>query len=213
MKSIGKIAICTLLLWVMVSCGKATHITGSWKKPGVTISPFRSVFVSALTTNIPAKSAVENGIQQMLEPRIKVYKSIDAFPPNFESTNIKDASAMLTRIRTTAADVIMTIGLVDKETEERYVPGSAAYNPMMFNYYGMYSLYWGYRAPMFYNPGYYVKDKIYYLETNIYDSKSENLIWSAQSKTYNPTDINKFLKGYLKSLEKQMEADGLIAKR
>jgi len=52
----------------------------------------------------------------------------------------------------------------------------------------------------------------YYLETNLYDAKTEELIWSAQSQTYNPSNINSFLKGYLKSIKRKMIDDGLIAK-
>ena len=151
----------------------------------------------------------------MLEPRLKVYKSIDAFPPNFETANTKNPKAILDRIKQTSdADVIMTVALVDKETEERYVPGSFAYDPLLrFGYYGRYSLYWGYRAPLYFDPGYYVTYKTYYLETNLYDAKTEELIWSAQSATYNPSNMNDFLKGYLKSIEKKLISDGVIGKQ
>ncbi len=214
MKRIVQLSLIGLTLLTIASCGTSTRITGSWKKPQANTA-FKSVFVSALTTNVPAKSAIENGLQNMLEPRLKVYKSMDAFPPDFESTNTKNPKAMLDKIRTTTnADVIMTVALVNKETEERYVPGTMAYDPLLrFGYYGRYSLYWGYRAPLYYDPGYYVTDKIYYLETNLYDAKTEDLIWSAQSATYNPASINSFLRGYLKSIEKKMKDDGVLSKQ
>jgi len=214
MKNRIQLFLMVTVFFTIASCGTATDITGSWKKPGATANQFKSVFVSAFTTDIPAKSAIENGLENMLEPRLEVYKSIEAFPPDFESANRTDQAALLNKIRSTNADAIMTVALVDKDKEQRYVPGSAGYNPMLrYGYYGMWSTYWGYWHPLYYSPGYYVTDKIYYLETNLYNAKTEELIWSAQSETYNPSDINSFLKGYLKSLEKQMVEDGLIAKQ
>jgi hypothetical protein len=200
-------------IFAIASCSTTTNVTGSWKKPGATANQFKSIFVSALTTDIPTKSSIENGLQNMLEPRLKVYKSIDAFPPDFENTNRSNQAALLDKIRSTNADAIMTVALVDKDKEQRYIPGTTGYNPMLrYGYYGRWSSYWGYWSPLYYTPGYYVTDKTYYLETNIYNAKTEELIWSAQSATYNPSDINSFLKGYLTSIKRKMTEDGLISK-
>lgn len=214
MKSVTQLLLPVVAFFAIASCGTTTNVTGSWTKPGATANQFRSVFVSALTTDIPAKSAIENSLQRRLEPQLKVYKSIDVFPPDFASTNRGNQAILLDKIHSTNADAIMTISLVDRDKEQRYVRGSAVYNPMLrYGYYGRWSTYWGYWSPLYYTPGYYVTDKTYYLETNLYDAKTEDLIWSAQSETYNPSNINSFLKGYLKSIEKQMVTDGLIAKR
>jgi hypothetical protein len=51
---------------------------------------------------------------------------------------------------------------------------------------------------------------VYYLETNLYDAKTEELIWAAQSETYDPSNINSFIKGYVKSTLERMQKDGLI---
>jgi hypothetical protein len=59
-------------------------------------------------------------------------------------------------------------------------------------------------------PRYYDNRKIYYLETHLYDAHAEELIWAAQSETYDPLNINDFLKGYIKSIYKQKVKDGLI---
>jgi hypothetical protein len=61
-----------------------------------------------------------------------------------------------------------------------------------------------------YAPGYYAQDKVYYLETNLYDAQTEQLIWAAQSKTYDPGSIDSFLKGYVQTIYNQMVKDGLI---
>ena len=63
---------------------------------------------------------------------------------------------------------------------------------------------------MVYSPGYYDQTKIYYIETNLYNAKTEELIWTAQSRTYDPTSINSFLKGYVDAIYDRMVKDGLL---
>lgn len=140
MKKMIKTLFFGIVIFAIASCGTNTNITGSWKKPNATANQFKTIFVSVFTTDIPAKSAMENGLQNMLEPRLKVYKSIDVFLPNFENTNKANQPALLDKIRSTTADAIMTIALVDKDKEQRYVPGTTMYNPMMrYDYYGRWS--------------------------------------------------------------------------
>lgn len=119
MKKVTTLCLATVV-FAIFSCGTATYIPGSWKKPGASASQFKSIFVSALTTDV----------------------------------------------------------------------------------------WW----PLYYQPGYYVTDKTYYLETNLYDASTEELIWSAQSATYNPASINDFLKSYQRALAKELKDDGLLAR-
>ncbi|MGI4729401.1 MAG: DUF4136 domain-containing protein [Janthinobacterium lividum] len=203
-----------ILFTVLSSCGTATLITGSWRKPDATATNYKRIFISAITSNVPAKQGVENGLAQILQQRgLTVIKSIDAFPPNYSDQDQRNKTMVMSKIMATNPDAILTITLINKEHETHYVHGGGGgFNPGFR--YGYYNNFWSYYNnwyPYMYNPGYYVQDKVYYLETNLYDAKSEQLIWSAQSKTYNPSGIDSFLKGYVKSILKQMTKDGLIA--
>lgn len=183
----------------------------TWKKPGVAAKTFRGIFVTALTNDTSAKQAVEKGIQNQLASQLKVHTSNEVFPPGFEAKNKDNHSALLERIRTTNADGILTIALMDKRTEAYYKPGKVTYDPFKrHRYFGQFATYYGLRASIVYEPGYYSRDQVYYLETNLYDSQTGELIWSAQSATYNPSDIDTFLQGYLKSIHETMVRDGII---
>jgi len=99
--------------------------------------------------------------------------------------------------------------LVDQQHETRYVPGTAYY-PTAYPYYGAFGSYYAYGYSSFYSPGYYTDDKIYYFEANLYDAQTEKLVWSAQSKTYNPSSIDSFLDEYVEALSKQLAKDGVV---
>jgi hypothetical protein len=208
-----RILIYGLLAITLASCGTATMITGSWRKDHATANNYHNIFVAAISSNIPAKQAVENGLEKHLEQKgLTVEKSMDVFPPNFSTQTGQKKDLILSKIHRTHADGILTIALLKKETENHYDRTGGYWNPgMRFGYYNRFWTYYSNWYPNVYAPGYYSEDKVYYLETNLYDAKTEQLIWAAQSKTYNPTDIDSFLKGYIKAIYKQMVKDGLLS--
>jgi hypothetical protein len=51
---------------------------------------------------------------------------------------------------------------------------------------------------------------VYYLEADLFDVKEDKLIWSIQTKTYNPTDLKKFTEDFAQTVVKRMKKDGII---
>jgi ABC-type glycerol-3-phosphate transport system substrate-binding protein len=211
---LSTIALLAFLL-LAAACGTTTKVTGSWRKPNSTANGYKNIFIAALSSNIPAKQAVESGLQAQLQQKgLTVKKSMDVFPPNFSTQTGQKRELILNTIQGSGADGILTIALLKKETQSRYTGGGGYWNPGLR--YGYYSRFWSYYSnwyPSLYAPGYYTNDQVYYLETNLYDAKTEELIWAAQSETYNPSSIDSFLKGYVKSILNQMEKDGLITRQ
>lgn len=213
MKTSVKNIIYFISIGFLCACGTTTSITGSWRKPNATANGYRNIFVAAMSSNVPAKQAVESGLQAQLQQRgLTVTKSMDVFPPNFSTQTGQQKELVLSKIQSTNADGILTIALLKKETENRFVrTGGGYWNPGLR--YGYYNRFWNYYSnwyPSLYAPGYYDQEQVYYLETNLYDAKTEELIWAAQSETYDPSSIDSFLKGYVKSILEQMQKDGLI---
>ncbi|MUV03540.1 hypothetical protein GN157_07440 [Flavobacterium rakeshii] len=206
-----------LLTVFMISCaGSNTQITGSWaNKEKIKNEKIKSVFIAVLTSNMSAKTVLENELAFQASQRdVESFKSHNVFTRTFTKDNMPSRDELLKAIRATNAQTIFTVALKDRETSTRYVPGSTSYYPMGMGmgYYGNFYGYYSNVYPMMYDPGYYTTDKTYYLESNLYDTASEELIWSAQSATYNPTDLENFVKGYTETLLKQLEKDGIIKK-
>ncbi len=190
-----------LMAAFILSCGSSTTILSSFKAPEVTTLHYKKVFVSSLTEKPSVKQTVENSVSQALNARgIATVKSIDAFPPGLH-TSSKDS--ILQIIRSNGCDGILTIALIKKEKETSYVPGSGGY-------YGTFGAYYGYGYNSFYSPGYYTEDKIYYVQTNVYDTKTEKLEWAAESKTTNPSSLESFLQDYQKAVADRAVKDGVV---
>jgi len=196
----------------LFSCAPSTQITGTWKSPEATATRFNKVIVAALSDNPTVRQTVEDDLAAQLQKRgLAVAKSIDIMPPTMMRSDGSDPGKLLDRIKTDRHDAILTVAVVDRETESRYIPGTTAYAPMTrFGYYGNFRGYYTAFYPTMMSPGYYTEDKIYYLETNLYDAASEKLLWSAQSQTYNPSSLDRSSEKFAALTVSRLQQENLI---
>jgi hypothetical protein len=200
------------LLVVMLSCSPSVKILGAWTGPSTPAEGYSNIFVTALTDNILARQTVETDLDNLLmEEGVNAKSSFDILPPGFKSSNV-DKEEVLEKIRELGSDAILTVAVLDQTNETRYVPGSTMYSPMGYGYYGRFWGYYNYYNPVMYDPGYYTTDKNYYLEANLYDAATEELVWSSQSETTNPSSIETFSRSFSTTIINQLIKDGLLAK-
>ncbi|MGB4770608.1 MAG: hypothetical protein WBP58_04080 [Chitinophagaceae bacterium] len=191
----------------LVACGPSQKVTSSWKSPEMPNKKYNSVFIMAMIQNQSARNIIETDLANAAAAKgLKVYKSSEYFAPNFQQGNLPGKQEIIDKVRSLGCEAMMTVSLVDKESETRYVPGTTTvYAP-----YGRYGYGWGgyYGYGMStYNPGYYTTDKTYFMESHIFDVESEKMIWSAQSEAYNPTSISKFSRDYTTVLADRISKD------
>jgi hypothetical protein len=111
---------------------------------------------------------------------------------------LTDKELVKSKIKSTAADTILISRLVGSKTIDTYEPGHIHGVPIGHSYWGTYyeivSVDYGYTGDV----------EVKYIETNLYDVKTEKLIWSARSKTersYGETQlINTFIDIILKKM-------------
>jgi hypothetical protein len=215
MKTIFKNSIlCLAGTLMLAACSTPTMVSSSWRKPNATANGFHNIFIAGITKETSTKQSLETGLQTLLQQKgLTVEKSIDVFPATFSNPARQQKDLVLSKIQGTNADGILTVTILRKETESHYVQGSGGYwNPgLRYGYYNRFWSYYNNYYPMVYSPGYYDQTKVYYIETNLYDARNEELIWAAQTKTYDPTSIDSFLKGYVNAIYDRMVKDGLIS--
>jgi len=207
-----------LILSIFFSCGPSQKITNAWVNPDRPAKKYTTVFVAALIQNNPIKYAIEADLGAAAVARgFKVVKGYEIFPPNFNKENMRDRELVLKLIRDRGCDVILSIAVIDVQSETRYVQSGVSvgyapyggygpygsYGPYGTGFYGYYN-YWG---ATLYDAGYYTTDKTYFIEANAYDAETQLLIWSVQSKAYNPSGIEKSSKEYTEMLMAQFDKD------
>lgn len=184
----------------------ATTLTGSWKDPEAT--GYNDFIVVALSKKLPARSMVEEDIVRMLKrERVKGSKSLDVIPHTEKVETPEDKKIAVEKIESLGHDAIITVTLVKKGEERRYVSGTTSYAPTNVGVgsgyynpatgenqgqgsYGAFGTYYMGASTLYNTPGYYEVDKVYFLESNVYDVSSRKLVWSAQSQTFDGGDLS-----------------------
>ena len=202
-----------LPLVVALACAPSVQMTGQWvDKENMQPGKYSSTFIAVMSQNLQVKQVFEDDLAKEAQSRgLKAVKSGDVFKPNFTAENAGSKEAVLSKVRELGLETIFTVALLDKETTNRYVPGTVMYSPAPY-----YSSYWGYHSYYYetiYTPGYYTQDKTYYVEANLYDAQTEKLLWSVQSQIFNPGKVESVADDFTAMLIEAAGKEGLLRKR
>ncbi|RZK50112.1 MAG: hypothetical protein EOO99_02685 [Pedobacter sp.] len=204
-----------LLAILLGSCSPSTRITASWVDPEARNQNLsgQTIFIASLTRNLEVRTKLEDALADQASRRNMVaIKSSTQFRPDFYQ-NIPPEREIVDQIKRSGANMILTVSLIDTQSETRHVRGARTYSPYVnYRWYGGFYSYMNYWNPIFQDPGYYVTDKTYFLESNLYSLDNNQLIWSAQSETMNPGSIDSFVASYPSIIFEQLMKDGLMSR-
>ena len=202
-----------LALPILVVACTSSKVTSSWKDPAATkeLLKYKNVLVVGMQpNNRQLKEEMENYLATYLAKEgINAKASYDEFGPKAFAKKTDDEVTEM--VKKKGYDAVITIALLDKQKEQSYNPGSVSYNPVG-TYYNRIGRYYTTVYDRIYQPGYYSTSTDYFWETNLYDAKQEKLIYSAQSKSFDPGSITSLSKEYGKSIVKDLSQKGLITK-
>ena len=200
------ILLASAIIILSASCIPSMKVTADWtNKEALPEKKLSKIFIAAITSNIDAKRTLESDFQKYALTRgLQVIKSGDLFFPNFDEKNAPDKETVLRKIREAGCDGIFSIALIDNEGGNKHKAGDPNYSPMTYSHNAAFWDYYDYHHTSLYAPGYYSTNKTYYLESNVYDLRSEKLLWSIQSEAYDPTSIKKFSRQYADMVTKRL---------
>ena len=165
-----------------------------------------------MSSSETARRTLESDLSLALQQKgLDVEPGMTLLSPEVTGTTEEGRDSLLARIKGSQIDAILTVALINDQTENRFVPGRYDYDPIQrFEYYRGFWPYFSYRQPTINTPGYYEEDKVYFLEVNLYDAGTEELLWSAQSETYSPGDLSSVSRGFTAVVLNKMEEDGIV---
>jgi hypothetical protein len=199
-------------MFIMSSCTPPQQVLNSWvNREALPKKPYQSIFILTIVPNKQTKFYFENEMAKLLSSRgQRAVKSSDVFTPAFLGGDSITVEKVVEAVKESGCSAVITIALIDVQTEETYQPGTTYYPTAA--YYGSYGRYYGHYYYEEYEPGYYTEEKTYFIETNFFDAASETHLWSIQSDAYNPTSVESMFRDYSKMLLKQLKKEGLIQK-
>ncbi len=213
MKNTINLSIAASLLIGLVSCGPSTKLSASWKNPEVKAPPMNKVLVLGLTENLNAKQSFETEFTGRFEK-----DSINAVPglSEFGSQRLNATDEQKKEISEGLVekgyDAILVLALIDAEKSQQYVSTgySGGYYGGGYGYYNSFNSYYSHMSPMVYQTGYYEEIKTFLLEANLYNLKTKELIWTGQTRTSNPSSVERFAYDFGAIVYKKMKDDGAI---
>lgn len=200
------------LILIVNSCS-SSKITSTWKDENSTAKQYSKILVLGLIREADRSIQVnmENHfVGDLKDLGYNAVSSLDEYgPKSFE--NMDEATA-LSKLKNSGIDAVITIVLLDKQKERKYVPGNMYYSP--YGYY--YNRFWGYRTVLYqriYEPGYYVTDTKYFWESNFYDMNNQKLLYSAQTETFDPANSESMGHEYGLIIAKNLVKPNILLKK
>ena len=179
MKSIlGHIAIAVSVCLVVFSCATTrTKLTKTWTDEAYRGSKVTDVMVIGVTEEEATRRSFENRFVKKLKATgIEAVSSAAVLP----SETKLDKEKIVAEIKRHGVDGVLVTHLVEVEEEEMSSPQTTRARPD--DYHGGYAEAYAAAYDSVHHPEYTVKMKVR-LETKLYDTKADKLIWSAESTT------------------------------
>jgi len=175
---------------------KSTYVNDAYRG-----KPVSNILVIVVTNKAETRRSFENKFVALLKATgVKADSSMDAIAMPADQKLGKDA--ILKAVEKFGNDAVLITRLAGVEETEVYNPPPSSYK----GYYGYYDQLYG----DIYGRGYYSTTKIVRLETNLYDAKTDKLIWSGKSETWNPETDKQISDEVVKEVIKDLQKNNLL---
>jgi len=198
-----------LLLFLLPGCS-SSRITSSWKADKVQPQAFKKIIVLGLIREKDRhlrESMEQHLVGDLRNLGYDAICSCDEYnPKTFENMTEDEA---LAKLKNSGVDAVLTVVLLDKTRERYYVPGRVQYTPYLIYY----NRFWGYSRTMYgriYTEGYYTEDTKYFWESNLYALEKNELLYSAQSQSFDPASTESMGDEYGRMLTRDMVKNNVL---
>jgi len=196
----------TLLLGVMLltACA-ATQLTAVWKDSSYIGHPEKVMVIGVAKNPLNRRLFEDEFVLQLKSRGVDGVASYTVLTDKLQD----DQEAIEAKVKELSADSVLITRLVSKKTVQSYIPGSTYYPP---SYYGTWPDYYGYGYRYLYSPGYITLDEYAVIETNLYETVTDKLIWAASSETLMMESNQSMIKSYINIMVNSMVGHGLLSK-
>lgn len=198
-----------LLGLVIPACSPGYSITNSWKAKDISPVAYKKIIVLGLLREQAFRQKMEMHLVEDLKALgYEATCSCDEYDPKaFEG--LTEAQA-IDKLKKGGVDAVLTIVMLNKEKERYYVPSRVMNSP----YYASHNHFYLYSHNMYDRigrQGYFVTNTRYFWESNFYDLNAGNLLYSAQSTSFDPSSAEELGHDYSKMITKNLVKNNLLS--
>lgn len=204
------LAITAMLL--LAGCS-STRITHNWQSTITSSNDYKKIIVLAMLKNNDRdfrEKMEDHVVGDLIDLGYNAVSSLNEFgPKSFEGLKEEDAIA---KLQNSGADAVITVVLLDKEKERKYIPGRVVYSPYSM-YYRRFGGYYSTMSSRVFSPGYYAEQTNYFWESNFYELTNKELLYSIQTKSFDPSSASSLAHEYGRLIVKDMVKHGVLTKK
>jgi hypothetical protein len=194
--------VCALAIAGIVAgaCAPSTTIDQAWIAPTARQQPpLRRVVTLFISENMTLRHSGEDELARELAK-----KGVQATPAYMVfgdgAQNVRDVEPLKARLRELGYDGVVTMRIIDREQQIGSVPST-------------FDAYWGVWGPGYwratYWPGYVYSETIYRVEAAAYSLRTGQLVWSAITKTTDPSSARQLVDDTTEIVAGQLTRQGL----
>ena len=213
-QKIYKVVLLSAVSFLLFSCA-STKISQSWVDPGNKKS-YSNLLIIGIANSEQTRRAYESYfVEELSANGIKAEASYKLIKSNVEI----DRESVTKAIKGMDIDGVIVTHMVSVDEETVYrAPTTVVYGGGYGGYYGGASYgslynYYPHVNSYVHQPGYYTTHETYTLETSLYDVVSEELVWSARTRTFSPESVDEVIVDLTKLLVKDLTDKKLIIKK
>ena len=200
------IAVLSLLL-LLVGC--TTKVTNSWKNENYSGEKFGSLLVVGIAKDPNNRTLWENVMADHL--RQNGVGNVETATSGFPKGQEINRHDIIDYVNKNNLDGVLVTRLVDIKKESVYYPPSGSfYAGGQYGYYSSFPSYYRHAYAVDYSAGQRMDNTVVVLETTLYKSDTEELIWGMSSETFNPNSANQLSKEVGRKIIQKLKKDNLI---
>ncbi len=190
------IILITFIIITITSCA-TTNLTSVWKDDSFT-GKADKIFIIGASQKPGVRRIFEREFVNQLKSRGINAVASDKYIPG---DKMLDKDVIVSKIRELDVNIVLVTRLLEKKNIARQIPG----------YYSTWDRYYQESFTSSCPRGFHCED-IAALETNLYDVKSEKLIWSAITETNVESGTYDVIKDFIESIIKGLTKDNILHK-
>ncbi len=174
----GRAAIAALVCLGFVGSCATTTLTGSWADPTYAGTYFKKIMIVGVARRELLRRVFESTFTDRLKAHGVEGVPSGSFAPGTEPV---DKDLMAAKLAELGCDGVLVTRLIDKRTQTTVYPPTGYAVPV--GYHGGYYSYYHGAYTIAYSPGYAVETTTASLETNLYDARTGQLVWTGLTDT------------------------------
>jgi hypothetical protein len=184
----------------LTGCWHATRLAATWRDPAAGPIHFRQPIAVFVSKDAVFRRTMEDKIASHFANAVPSYRVLS-------EVDMTNGAKVLHQLDAAGYDGAIIMDVVNVSNVVTYTPGTYWYGPPYYSFAGYWGTAWGYP----YDPGYISTNVVVSIETQIYNLRTDKLIWAARSETTDPKSVGKLGDSVLRHVMQELQKEGLVA--